>query len=69
MKAFFSNGVLGILVVAPVLILMVAHEVLAVLAGGQTRFVTARRRLTLVVGVLVVVLAAVIIARFYYLRT
>ncbi len=69
MRAFFSNGALGILVVAPVLALMVAHEVLAALAGGQSRFVTDRRRLTVVVVVLVVVLAVVIIARFYYLRT
>ena len=44
------------------------HEVLAALAGGQGRFVTARRRLSLVVAILGVVLMVVIIARFYYLR-
>jgi len=68
MRMLVSNAAFGILVVVPLLMLMVAHEVLAALAGGQTRFVSARRRLSVVVAVLGVVLAFVIIARFYYLR-
>ncbi len=68
MRMLVSNAAFGILVVVPLLMLMVAHEVLAALAGGQPRFVTVRRRLSVVVAVLGVVLAFVIIARFYYLR-
>jgi len=68
MRTLVSNGAVGVLVVVPLLAVMVAHEVLAAMAGGQGRFVTARRRLSVVVAILGVVLMVVIIARFYYLR-
>jgi hypothetical protein len=68
MRSFLSNAVLGYVVVVPLVVLMIAHEALAAMADGQTRFVVARRRLTVTVVVLSILLAVAIIARFYYLR-
>ncbi len=69
MKSFVADATLAIATVAGVLALIVAHEVLAALAGGSERFAPARRWLAVAVGVLVVILAVLIAARFYYLRT
>ena len=68
MRTLVSNAAVGVLVIVPMLVVMVAHEVLAALAGGQGRFATARRRLSVVVAILGVALMVVIVARFYYLR-
>jgi hypothetical protein len=68
-KTLVANAALGIVSVASVLILIVIHEVLATIADGPGRFTVARRRLSLAIAVLVVVLAVLIVARFYYLRT
>jgi hypothetical protein len=69
MKALVANAALGIVSVASVLVLIVVHEVLAAVANGADRFVVARRRLSVAIAILGAVLALVIIARFYYLRT
>lgn len=69
MKSLVANAALGIASVASVLVLIVVHELLAVIAGGADRFAVARRWLTVVIAVLVAALALLIIARFYYLRT
>lgn len=69
MKSLVANAALGIASVAAVLILIVIHELLAAMAGGPDRYVVARRWLSVVIGVLVALLAILIIARFYYLRT
>lgn len=69
MKSLVANAALGIASVSTVLILIAIHEVLAAIAGGPDRFVVVRRWLSVVIGLLVAVLAILIIARFYYLRT
>lgn len=69
MKTLVANAALGIVMVAGVLLLIVLHEVLAAVANGPDRFGVARRRLSVAIAVLVVVLALLIAARFYYLRT
>jgi hypothetical protein len=68
-KHLVASAALGIVSVASVLILIVAHEVLATMADGADRFVAARRWLTVAITILVAVLAILIVARFYYLRT
>jgi hypothetical protein len=67
-RSFVASAALGIVSVASVLVLIVVHEVLAAIANGPDRFMVARRWLSVAVAVLSVVLAIVIIARFYYLR-
>ena len=69
MKTLVANAALGIVSVALVLALIVAHEFLAAVADGADRFVTARRWMAVAVAVLTALLAILIIARFYYLRT
>ena len=69
MKSLVANAAIGIASVASVLILIVVHEVLATIANGPDRFIAARRLLGVVIAVLVAVLAVLIVARFYYLRT
>ncbi len=69
MKSLVASAALGIASVASVLLLIVVHEVLAAIANGPDRFSVARRWLSVAIAVLVTVLAVVIIARFYYLRT
>jgi ABC-type antimicrobial peptide transport system permease subunit len=68
-KSLVANAALAIVTVAGVLALVVVHEVLAVLENDSDRFALARRWLAVAVAVLVVIVAAVIAARFYYLRT
>jgi hypothetical protein len=69
MKSLVASAALGIVSVASVLVLIVVHEVLAAMANGPERFAVARRWLSVAIAILVAVLAVVIIARFYYLRT
>ncbi len=69
MKAFVANTALAIALVASVLTLIVVHEFLASVADGTSRFVPIRRWLAVSVGVLAVLLGALIVARFYFLRT
>ncbi len=69
MKTLVASAPLGIVVVATALVLIVVHEVLAAIDDGAGRFAGIQRWLTTVIAVVVVVLTALIIARFYYLRT
>jgi hypothetical protein len=69
MKSLVASAALGIASVASVLILIVVHECLAAMANGPDKFVAIRRWLTVIITVLVGVLAILIVARFYYLRT
>ncbi len=69
MKSLVANAALAIVTVTAVLAVIVAHEVLAAIADGSQRFSVARRWLAVATAVLVVIVAAVIAARFYYLRT
>jgi hypothetical protein len=68
MKSLATNTALAIVSVASVLTLLVAHELLAAIAGDSDRFVMARRWLSRVFTALGVLLVVVIAARFYYLR-
>jgi zinc transporter ZupT len=67
MKSLATNAPLAIATVAAVLLLIMAHEVLA--AISTDRFVLAKRWLFVGFSVLAVVLTVVIALRFYYLRT
>jgi type IV secretory pathway VirB2 component (pilin) len=67
-KSFVANAAVGIASVASVLILIIVHEALAAMADGADRFAWARRWLAGAIATLVVVLAIIVIARFYYLR-
>jgi hypothetical protein len=69
MKSLTTNAVLAIFSVSSVLILIIAHEALAAIAGGSDRFVVTRRWLSWAFTILGVLLAVLIAARFYYLRT
>jgi hypothetical protein len=68
MKSLSTNSALAIFSVSSVLILIIAHEVLAAIAGDSDRFVLTRRRLSWAFSILCVLLAVLIAARFYYLR-
>lgn len=69
MKSLVANAAVGIVTVVSVLVLIVMHEVLAAIAGTSDRYVVARRWLSRAFAVLGIVLAVLIAARFYYLRT
>ena len=69
MRSLTANAAFGIVAVASVLVLIVAHEVLAAIAGTSDRYVVARRWVSRAFAVLAVVLAVLIVARFYYLRS
>ena len=69
MRSVVANAAVGILSVSIVLVLIVVHEVLAAIAGADSRFVVARRRLAAVATVFGLLLAGLIAARFYYLRS
>ncbi len=69
MKTLVANAALGIVSVSLVLALIVAHEFLAAVANGPSRFATTRRWMMIAIAVLASLLALLIIARFYYLRT
>ncbi len=68
MKGLATNDPLAIFSVASVLTLILAHELMAAIAGESDRFVIARRWLSRGFTVLGVVLVVLIAARFYYLR-
>jgi hypothetical protein len=68
-KTLVANGAVGIIVVGLSLLAIVSHLVLSAIADGGDRFVTARRRIVTITAVLMLVLAVVIVARFYYLRS
>jgi uncharacterized membrane protein (UPF0136 family) len=68
-KSLVANAALGIVAVASVMVLIVAHEVLATIAGPAPRFVQTRKWLSRVFTVLGILLAVLIAARFYYLRS
>jgi len=68
MKTFVANAAVGIFAVASVVVLIVAHEMLAAIAGTSGRFVVARKWIARAFAVLGLLLAVLIIARFYYLR-
>ncbi len=69
MRVLVANAAVGISSVSIVLVLIVVHEVLAAIAGADRRFVVARHRLTAVTTVFTLILAGLIAARFYYLRS
>ncbi len=69
MKSLTTNSVLAIISVAGVIALIVTHELLAAIAGTSDRFVLARRWLFRASMVFGIVVAVLIVARFYYLRT
>jgi hypothetical protein len=68
MRSLATDSALAIVTVASVLVLIIGHEVLAAVAGETHRFVVTRRWLSRAFTVLLVLLAVLIIARFYYLR-
>ncbi len=68
MRSLATNSALAIVTVSSVMVLIIGHELLAAVAGETDRFVVARRWLTWAFTVLLVLLAVLIIARFYYLR-
>jgi hypothetical protein len=68
MRSLATDSALAIATVSAVLALIIGHEVLAAVAGGTDRFVVTRRWLSRAFTVLLVLLAVLIIARFYYLR-
>lgn len=68
MKSLSTNAALAIFSVSSVLVLIIAHEVLAVIAGDSDRFVLTRRWLSWAFSILLVLLAVLVAARFYYLR-
>jgi hypothetical protein len=69
MKALASNAIVAIVTVASVLSLIVAHEVLSAIAGDSERFAETKRWVSRAFTVLGMILAGVIVARFYYLRS
>ena len=69
MRHLAENSALAIVTVSSVLVLIIAHEMLAAIGGHSDRFVVTRRWLARVFFVLTAILALLIIARFYYLRT
>ena len=68
MRSLATDSALAIVTVAGVLVLIISHEFLAAVAGGADRFVVTRKWLSRAFTVLLVLLAVLIIARFYYLR-
>jgi hypothetical protein len=68
MRSLATDSALAIATVTAVLALIIGHEVLAAVAGQTSRFVVTRRWLSRAFTVLLVLLAILIIARFYYLR-
>jgi hypothetical protein len=68
MRSLVTDGLLGLAVTVPVLALLAVHELLSAIEGDSKRFAVARRNLSIVIWVLVVVVAIVVAARFYYLR-
>ena len=68
MRSLATNSALAILTVSSVLALIIGHELLAAVAGESNRFVVTRRWVSRAFTVLLVLLAVLIIARFYYLR-
>jgi hypothetical protein len=68
MRSLATDSALAIVTVSAVLVLVIGHEVLAAVAGESNRFVVTRRWLSRGFTVLLVLLAVLIIARFYYLR-
>jgi hypothetical protein len=69
MKTFVANAAVGIISVSIVMVLIILHEVLAAIAGAGNRFVIARHRLARATTVFALLLAVLIAARFYYLRS
>jgi hypothetical protein len=69
MRSFVANAAVGIVSVSIVLVLIIVHEVLAAIAGAGSRFVVARRRLAGATAGFALLLAVLIAARFYYLRS
>jgi threonine/homoserine/homoserine lactone efflux protein len=68
MRSLATDSALAIVTVTTVLVLIIGHEFLAAVAGETNRFVMTRRWLSWAFTVLLVLLAVLIIARFYYLR-
>jgi hypothetical protein len=68
MRSLATNSALAIVTVSSVMVLIIGHEFLAAVAGETNRFVVARRWVSRAFSVLLVLLAVLIIARFYYLR-
>jgi F0F1-type ATP synthase assembly protein I len=66
MKSLATNSLLAIVTVAAVLLMIMAHEVLA--AISIDRFVLAKRWLVVGFTVLGLLLTVLIASRFYYLR-
>ena len=66
MRSLATNAALAIATVSAVLLLIMAHEVLA--AISTDRFVLAKRWLVVSFTVLGLLLAVLVAARFYYLR-
>lgn len=70
MKALVSSWVLGVALVVPTAVILVTVELLhAVPAFSSPRLARTRRVLTILIVILLAVMAAVILARFHYLRT
>ena len=67
MKSLATNSPLAVITVVAVLLLITAHEVLAVVDGAD-RFVAARRWLVRGLTVVGILLTVMIATRFYYLR-
>jgi hypothetical protein len=68
MRSLATDSALAIFTVTAVLVLIISHEVLAAVAGPAQRFVVTLRWLSRAFTLLLVLLAILIIARFYYLR-
>jgi len=66
-RSLATSSPLAIVTVATVLLLIMAHEVLAAISSD--RFVLAKRWLFVGFTVFAVVLTVIIALRFYYLRT
>lgn len=71
MKSFLASWVLAVALLVPTVGTLVAAEVINAIAGpsASTRLLRVRRVLVVVGVVLVALVAAVIVARFEYLRT